>query len=199
MPEIFLFMLLNASGLFDRKLDDGRCADVFLIENRSSTTADSKPPPDTTRVFKAIQVFYQDTITNPGKALYREFFGITDEYFSKPAVIDVKILLNKPKNGDVQVFIEELFEPDTTAATTAVYGKDRINSEAWVLHEVVDHIRIEDLQKQKILVTNNVKYKTGYSYGSYLYTKTAFRVVALFKPRGAGKMEIIKKEFRFSM
>jgi hypothetical protein len=155
--------------------------------------SDSLHLPDnhTTNVFKSLRIYYTDSKTNSKSVKYRELTEVTDEYFSKPAVIDIKILLKEiPEDGMIQVYIEELQDP--TNVVSDAYETRRIKNPTWVMHEVVFSNLSKNLKSNE-LVIKDVHYKTAYYYTSILYIREAFRVIAVFKPKNSSSLQSIKK------
>lgn len=184
MQSIFLLILLNVS-----------CAKNLHLPFYDS--GDIKKPLDSLNILKSIHIFYVDSVTNRESKVYRELTSITDEYYSKPAIFDIKLELKEHKaTGTIQIFIEELLEP-IQIFSDSIYGAQGINGARWVLHEVVYSNIIGDKRKTNFIEVKNIRYKTAYFYSSLLYYKHGFRIVALYKPKVGNKMEIIKREFSY--
>jgi len=148
-------------------------------------------------VFKSLEVYYLDSITNPALRKWRELKYIGEEpYFSKPQAFDVYIKLNDNSlDGEIEVMIEEYFvKPDTQiVAKLRDYSFNKDNK-YWSLHKVIGHYSYKNKIMRKIEI-GNVKYQTAYYIDSKLYPKNRFRISAWYFDRKTGKIESIKKEF----
>ena len=87
---------------------------LTLFCQETSTNHENKT--QNNNVFKSLKVFYYDSIASKSNPVYREFKFIGEEpYLSKPQYLNVEIeCYQDTLYGDIEVFIQELIEPNNT-------------------------------------------------------------------------------------